>query len=57
MVLTLDLGRDGSTEVVNGPWKVDGVASGVRRPAPRLGQHTVEVLAEVAQVPPSGGDV
>jgi formyl-CoA transferase len=56
MVLPLDRGRDGSTEVVNGPWKVDGVASGVRRPPPRLGQHTVEVLAEVAQVPPSGGD-
>ncbi len=48
MVVTFERDDTGPTRVVNSPWKVDGVAASVRRPPPHLGQHTDEVLAELA---------
>ena len=47
--MVLPIHRDGAedVEVVNGPWKVDGHASAVRRQPPRLGEHTEEVMAEL----------
>lgn len=47
MVLPVHREGYGDTEVVNGPWKVDGRSSAVRRPPPRLGEHTDEVLADL----------
>jgi formyl-CoA transferase len=44
MVLPLPGEGEGLTEVVNTPFKVDGRAPTVRRPPPRLGEHTAEVL-------------
>ncbi len=48
--MVVSVQREGydATEVVNGPWKVDGVAPVVRRAPPRLGEHTEELLAELA---------
>ncbi|MGH7777186.1 MAG: CaiB/BaiF CoA transferase family protein [Candidatus Dormibacterales bacterium] len=37
----------GKVGQVGVPWKLDGLASPVRRPPPTLGQHTREVLSEV----------
>jgi crotonobetainyl-CoA:carnitine CoA-transferase CaiB-like acyl-CoA transferase len=37
----------GSLRLVADPIRVDGVTSAVRRPPPRLGEHTEEVLAEL----------
>ena len=45
MVLAVHRDGHGGSEVVNGPWKVDGRTSTVRRQPPRLGEHTDEVLA------------
>ncbi|MHA3701228.1 CaiB/BaiF CoA transferase family protein [Jatrophihabitans sp. YIM 134969] len=47
MVVTVHRDGHGDTEVVNGPWKVDGRSSVVRRDPPRLGEHTEEVLADL----------
>ncbi|MCY7399756.1 MAG: CoA transferase [Nocardioides sp.] len=44
MVLPVHREGHGASEVVNGPWKVDGRASGVYRQPPTIGQHTDEVL-------------
>jgi crotonobetainyl-CoA:carnitine CoA-transferase CaiB-like acyl-CoA transferase len=38
----------GRWHMVGAPWKLDGGSFGVRRPPPLLGQHTEEVLREVA---------
>jgi crotonobetainyl-CoA:carnitine CoA-transferase CaiB-like acyl-CoA transferase len=38
----------GAIALVGAPWKLDGASPGVRRPPPRLGEHTAEVLREVA---------
>jgi CoA:oxalate CoA-transferase len=32
---------------VGAPWKLDGLSSPIRMPAPLLGQHTEEVLTDV----------
>lgn len=47
--MVLQIQRDGAedAEVVNGPWKVDGRASAIRRQPPRLGEHTAEAMAEL----------
>lgn len=45
MVVGLGAGRGGA-RAVNTPWKVDGRAPAVRRPPPRLGEHTDELLGE-----------
>jgi crotonobetainyl-CoA:carnitine CoA-transferase CaiB-like acyl-CoA transferase len=34
--------------MVGTPWQIDGERFTVGRPPPRLGEHTAEVLAEVA---------
>lgn len=44
MVLAIHRDGYGDSEVVNGPWKVDGQSSVVYRQPPRLGEHTAEVL-------------
>jgi len=38
----------GTISVVGAPWKLDDASLPVRRPPPRLGEHTAEVLREVA---------
>ena len=38
----------GAVSMVSPPWKLDGEAFSVSRPPPTLGQHTLEVLREVA---------
>ena len=38
----------GSWRMVGTPWQIDGERFTVGRPPPRLGEHTAEVLAEVA---------
>ena len=38
----------GTISLVGAPWKLDGAALPVRRPPPRLGEHTAEVLGEIA---------
>ncbi len=47
MVLPIHRDGYGESEVVNGPWKVDGRSSAVYRQPPRLGEHTEEVLADL----------
>ena len=47
MVLAVHRDGYGDTEVVNGPWKIDGRTSVVYRQPPRLGEHTEEVLADL----------
>ncbi|MGA8209036.1 MAG: CoA transferase [Nocardioidaceae bacterium] len=51
MLLRVGHPDDPTTEVVNGPIKIDRCAPAVRRQPPRLGEHTEEVLAEA----PEGG--
>lgn len=46
MVLPVYREGHGASEVVNGPWKVDGESSSVYRQPPVLGEHTDEVLRE-----------
>ncbi len=46
MVVGLDHPTAGPVETIGLPVKFSGTPGGVRRPAPRLGEHTVEVLAE-----------
>jgi len=41
----------GRWRMVGAPWRIDGQRFHVRRPPPRLGEHTAEVLAEVAGLP------
>jgi crotonobetainyl-CoA:carnitine CoA-transferase CaiB-like acyl-CoA transferase len=38
----------GTWRMVGTPWQLDGAPFQVRRPPPRLGEHTAEVLADVA---------
>ncbi len=46
MRLEIDHPSAGRITQVGAPWKIDGTSSSVRRPPPRLGEHTGEVLAE-----------
>ncbi len=56
MVLPVHREGHGDTEVVNGPWKVDGRTSTVYRQPPRLGEHTDEVLAGLGKTGAHGTD-
>jgi crotonobetainyl-CoA:carnitine CoA-transferase CaiB-like acyl-CoA transferase len=47
-ILSLDHPRAGSVRTVGPPWKLDGRPAGPQRPPPLLGEHTAEVLAELA---------
>ncbi|HEX6350876.1 MAG TPA: CoA transferase [Candidatus Dormibacteraeota bacterium] len=38
----------GTWRMVGAPWRLDGARFQVRRPPPRLGEHTAEVLAEIS---------
>jgi crotonobetainyl-CoA:carnitine CoA-transferase CaiB-like acyl-CoA transferase len=46
MVVDLSHPRAGDTQAIGCPIKFSATPSGVTRPAPMLGQHTSEVLAE-----------
>jgi CoA:oxalate CoA-transferase len=47
MVLDVDHGQHGMIRMVGFPVKMSGTPCAIRRPAPRLGEHTSEVLAEL----------
>jgi crotonobetainyl-CoA:carnitine CoA-transferase CaiB-like acyl-CoA transferase len=47
MVLDVDHGQHGVIRMVGFPVKMSGTPCTIRRPAPRLGEHTSEVLAEL----------
>jgi crotonobetainyl-CoA:carnitine CoA-transferase CaiB-like acyl-CoA transferase len=47
MVVELDHPRAGRTRTIGLPVKLSGTPGSVHRPAPLLGQHTREVLAEI----------
>ena len=51
MIAQFDRPDASTVRVVNTPWKFDGAAPSTRRPAPRLGEHTAEVLAESPPTP------
>lgn len=44
MIVDLDIGGFGTGRVVNTPWKFDGIAPGVDRPPPLLGEHNHELF-------------
>lgn len=48
MKVDLDHPTAGKISVTGAPWKFDGASSAIRRPPPLLGEHTAEVLIEVA---------
>ena len=47
LVVTAEHPVAGRIRSVGSPWRIDGERSAVRRPPPRLGEHTEEVLAEL----------
>lgn len=47
MVLDVDHGQHGTIRMVGFPVKMSGTPCAIRRPAPRLGEHSVEVLTEL----------
>jgi formyl-CoA transferase len=51
MITKLTRSDFGEFEVPNGPWRVNGVTSGVRLSPPLLGEHTETVLAELGKIP------
>ena len=48
MVLEFERDDSGPARVVNTPWKIDGHAPSVRLPPPHIGEHSDELLAEIA---------
>jgi crotonobetainyl-CoA:carnitine CoA-transferase CaiB-like acyl-CoA transferase len=48
MLLDFEREDSGPGRVVNTPWKFDGIGPSLRRPPPRLGEHTAELLGLVA---------
>ena len=51
MVVAVDHPSAGRVETLGAPVKFSATPGGVRRPAPRLGEHTAEVLAELDAPP------
>ncbi|MCP5155777.1 MAG: CoA transferase [Ectothiorhodospiraceae bacterium] len=51
MVVEVDHPRAGRQRTVGTPVKLSGTPGGVRRPAPLLGEHTAEILAELGRGP------
>jgi crotonobetainyl-CoA:carnitine CoA-transferase CaiB-like acyl-CoA transferase len=49
MVVEVDHPAAGRLRTLGLPVKFSGTPGGVRRPAPRLGEHTAEILAELAE--------
>ena len=49
MVVDVEHPVAGATRVLGVPMKLSETPGGIRRPAPMLGQHTAEVLAELAR--------
>jgi crotonobetainyl-CoA:carnitine CoA-transferase CaiB-like acyl-CoA transferase len=47
MVVEVDHPSAGKVKTIGAPVKFHGTPTGVRRPAPLLGQHTRAVLAEI----------
>ena len=56
MALTLAEPAGGTTPGVRSPILIDGVAQASPRPAPRLGQHAAEIVADPAWGGPGGGE-
>jgi crotonobetainyl-CoA:carnitine CoA-transferase CaiB-like acyl-CoA transferase len=51
MVVDVPHPRHGSVKTVGAPVKFSGMGEAIRRPAPMLGEHTEEVLAEIGIAP------
>ncbi len=49
MAVEIDHPAAGRSRVLGTPVKLSATPGGVRRPAPRLGEHNEEVLAELEQ--------
>lgn len=52
MVITMDHPAQGRVRALGVPVKLSGTPAAVRRAAPRLGEHTGEILAELGYSPP-----
>ncbi len=51
MVVDVPHPREGSVKTIGAPVKFSGMGEAIRRPAPGLGEHTAEVLAEIGIAP------
>ena len=47
LITTVQMPEVGSVEMMRPPWDFSDTEASVRRPAPGLGEHTSEVLAEL----------